>query len=104
MAAEKLLEMARGQQAEEVAQAIELGQQRAAAADTTANQLGTQYLPGQAQLQRPGERNIQEQRIGQGTERERTFPQGMGGLDILGAQLGTATGGGRRMPTGQRVN
>ena len=104
MAAEKLLEMARGQQAEEVAQTIQLAQQRAAAADMSANQLGTQYLPGQAQLQRPGERNIQEQRIGQGTERERTFPQGMGGLDILGAQLGTATGGGRRMPTGQRVN
>jgi len=104
MAAEKLLEMARGQQAEEVAQAVQLGQQRAAAADTTANQLGTQYLPGQAQLQRPGERNIQEQRIGQGTERERTFPQGMGGLDILGSQLATGTGGGRRMPTGQRVD
>ena len=104
MAAEKLLEMARGQQAEEVAQTIQLAQQRAAAADMSANQLGTQYLPGQAQLQRPGERNIQEQRVGTGTEREGTFPQGIGGLDLLGSQLATGTGGGRNMPSGQRVN
>ena len=103
MAAEKLLEMARGQQAQEVAEAVQLEQQRAAAADTTANQLGTQYLPGQAQLQRPGETAIQRQRIGEGTQTEGTFPQGMGGLDLLGSQLGTATGGGRNMPTGDRV-
>ena len=103
MAAEKLLEMARAQQAEEVAQAVQLEQQRAQAADMSANQLGTQYLPGQAQLQRPGETAIQRQRIGEGTQTEGTFPQGMGGLDLLGSQLGTATGGGRNMPTGDRV-
>jgi hypothetical protein len=107
MAAEKLLEMARPQQAEEVAQAIQLGQQRAMAADTDlgggGGGLGTQYLPNQAQLQRPGEGNIQQQRIATGAGRESVFPQGMGGLDTLGAQLGTATGGGRRMPSGQRV-
>ena len=109
MAAEKLLEMARPQQAQEVAQAIQLGQQRAMAADTNlgggggGGGLGTQYLPNQAQLQRPGEGNIQQQRIATGAGRESVFPQGMGGLDTLGAQLGTATGGGRRMPSGQRV-
>ena len=109
MAAEKLLEMARPQQAQEVAQAVELGQQRAMAADTDlgggggGGGLGTQYLPNQAQLQRPGEGNIQQQRIATGAGRESVFPQGMGGLDTLGAQLGTATGGGRRMPSGQRV-
>jgi hypothetical protein len=109
MAAEKLLEMARPQQAQEVAQAVELGQQRAMAADTDlgggggGGGLGTQYLPNQAQLQRPGEGNIQQQRIATGEGRESVFPRGMGGLDTLGAQLGTATGGGRRMPSGQRV-
>ncbi len=103
MAAEKLLEMARAQQAEEVAQAVQLEQQRAQAADMSANQLGTQFLPGQAQLQRPGEAGIQRQRVGEGTDREATFPRGMGGLDLLGSQLGTATGGGRNMPTGDRV-
>ena len=83
---------------------LSCSEQRAAAADIPANQLGTQYLPGQAQLQRPGERNIQEQRVGTGTERESTFPRGMGGLDLLGSQLATGTGGGRNMPSGQRVN
>ena len=106
MAAEKLLEMARAEQAAEVAQAVQLEQQRAQAADVTAptgNQLGTQYLPNQAQLQRPGEQNIQGQRMATGAGRESVYPQGLGGLDILGAQLGTATGGGRKMPSGQRV-
>ena len=104
MAAEKLLEMARGQQAQEVAEAVDLERQRAAAADTPAsNQLGNQFLPGQAQLQRPGEAGIQRQRVGQGTQTEGTFPQGMGGLDLLGSQLATGTGGGRNMPTGDRV-
>ena len=36
--------------------------------------------------------------------RESVYPQGLGGLDTLGAQLSTATGGGRSMPTGQRVD
>ncbi len=39
-----------------------------------------------------------------GMGRESVYPQGLGGLDILGSQLGTATGGGRPMPSGQRVN
>jgi hypothetical protein len=104
MAAEKLLEMSREQQAAEVAQAVELAQQRAAAADVGGNQLGTQYLPGQAQLQRPGEANIQGQRMASMNARESVYPQGLGGLDTLGAQLSTATGGGRSMPTGQRVD
>lgn len=103
MAAEKLLEMARAEQAAEVAQAVQLEQQRAQAADVTGNQLGTQYLPNQAQLQRPGEQNIQGQRMATGAGRESVYPQGLGGLDILGSQLGTATGLGRDMPSGQRV-
>ena len=103
MAAEKLLEMARDQQAQEVAEAVQLEQQRAQAADIRPNQLGNQFLPGQAQLQRPGEAGVQRQRVGEGTQQERTFPRGMGGLDVLGSQLGTATGGGRNMPTGDRA-
>ena len=93
-------------EAAEVAEAIQLAEQRAAAADVSAptgNQLGTQYLPNQAQLQRPGEQNIQGQRMATGAGRESVYPQGLGGLDILGSQLGTATGLGRDMPSGQRV-
>ena len=105
-AAERLLDAAREQQAQEVAEAVELERQRAAAADapTPANQLGTQYLPGQAQLQRPGERNVQGARMATGEGRESVFPEGMGGLDLLGSQLATGTGGGRPMPSGQRVD
>lgn len=106
-AAERLLEAAREMQAAEVAEAVQLEAQRAAAADVAppaANQLGTQYLPGQAQLQRPGERNVQGARMATGEGRESVFPRGMGGLDLLGQQLGTATGGGRPMPSGQRVS
>ena len=105
-AAERLLESAREQQAAEVAEAVQLERQRAAAADAPApgNQLGTQYLPGQAQLQRPGERSVQGARGASGAGRESVYPQGMGGLDLLGQQLGTATGGGRNMPSGQRVS
>ena len=104
-AAERLLDAAREQQAAEVAEAVQLEQQRAAAADAPApNQLGTQFLPGQAQLQRPGERNIQGARMATGAGQESVFPRGMGGLDTLGSQLATATGGGRPMPSGQRVN
>tara|TARA_Y100001951_G_scaffold67492_1_gene54408 strand:- start:256 stop:1122 length:867 start_codon:yes stop_codon:yes gene_type:complete len=105
-AAERLLEAAREQQAAEVAEAVQLEQQRAAAADVAApaNQLGSQYLPGQSQLQRPGERNVQGARMATGAGRESVYPRGMGGLDILGQQLGTATGGGRSMPSGQRVS
>ena len=105
-AAERLLEAAREQQVADVAEAVQLEQQRAAAADTgsPANQMGTQYLPGQAQLQRPGERSIQGARMATGAGRESVYPQGMGGLDLLGSQLGTATGGGRSMPSGQRVS
>ena len=104
MAAEKLLEMARAQQAQEVAQAVELGQQRAEAADMpSSGQLGSQYLPGQSQLQRLGEAGIQRQRVGEGTESEEVYPQGMSGLDLLGSQISTGTGGGRPMPSGERV-
>ena len=93
------------QQAAEVAEAVQLEQQRAAAADAPMpNRLGTQYLPGQAQLQRPGERNVQGARMATGAGQESVFPRGMGGLDTLGSQLATATGGGRPMPSGQRVN
>ncbi len=101
-----MLESAREQQAAEVAEAVQLERQRAAAADAPApgNQLGTQYLPGQAQLQRPGERSVQGARVASGAGRESVYPQGMGGLDLLGQQLGTATGGGRNMPSGQRVS
>ena len=110
IAAEQLLEMVRPQQAEQVAQALALGEQRAQAADTTlggpggAEAAGSRFMPGMPQLQRPGERNVQQARVAGQAGRESVFPQGQSGLDLLGAALSTPTGGGRRMPSGQRVS
>jgi len=113
IAAEQLLEMVRPQQAEQVAQALALGEQRAQAADTTlggpggaggAEAAGSRFMPGMPQLQRPGERNVQQARVAGQAGRESVFPRGQSGLDLLGAALSTPTGGGRRMPSGQRVS
>ena len=64
--------------------------------------LGNMFMPGQAQLQRPGEGQIQQQRVNTNMEAG-VFPQGLGGIDNLGALLGAAPGGAVGMPSGQTV-
>jgi len=64
---------------------------------------GNQFQPGQQQLQRPGERNVQQARSASQAGRPSVFPQGQGGLDILGSLLGTAPGGAQGLPSGQTV-
>lgn len=64
---------------------------------------GNRFLPGQAQLQRPGEANNQAARVASQQGRPSVFPQGQGGLDILGAALGTPQGGAQGLPSGQTI-
>jgi hypothetical protein len=64
--------------------------------------VGNMFLPGQSQLPRPGEGQIQQQRVNTNMEAG-VFPQGLGGIDNLGALLGTAPGGAAGMPSGQTV-
>ena len=64
--------------------------------------LGNQFMPGQSQLQRPGEANIQRNRMDAQAQPD-VFPQGIGGIDALGAALGTAPGTAQGMPSGQQV-
>ena len=66
--------------------------------------LGSQNIGG-AQLPRPGERMIQQQRLatrGQSPGEPGVFPEGMGGLLNLGQRLGTQ-GGAVGVPSGQTV-
>jgi|TARA_Y100000296_G_C5165636_1_gene254412 hypothetical protein len=105
LAAEKLLELARPEQAAQVAQNLNLGQQRAQAASQAlgGGQLGNQFLPGQSQLQRPGERSNQQARVASNQGTPSVFPQNLGGLDQLGAALGGAPGRAQGLPSGQTV-
>jgi hypothetical protein len=64
--------------------------------------LGNQFMPGQSQLQRPGEATNQRNRMAAQAQPD-VFPQGIGGLDALAATLGTAPGGTQGMPSGQQV-
>ena len=61
-----------------------------AQAQTSPN-MGNQFLPNQSQLQRPGEANIQRQRV---------FARGIGEQDVLGSILGGAAGGEIALPSG----
>ena len=72
-------------------------------APTEGGALGNQFLPGQAQLQRPGERNIQQGRVATQQGQPSVFPKGMGGMDALGSRIGAAPGGAQGMPSGQTV-
>ena len=63
--------------------------------------VGSQNLGG-PQLQRPGERNIQQARVASQQGRPSVFPQGTGGIDILGKQLGSQ-GGAVGVPSGQTI-
>mgnify|MGYP005816934319 FL=1 len=58
---------------------------------------------GGAQLQRPGERNMQAARVASQQGEPSVYPQGMSGVDALGAQLGGPTGGPVNVPSGQRI-
>ena len=104
MKAERILEQLLPEQVEAARQRINLPQQLASAVDVTgAPDLGNQFSPGLSQLQRPGEVNLQRARVQSQQGQESVFPQGLGGLELLGRQLGTPTGGGRNMPSGQEV-
>lgn len=64
--------------------------------------VGSQNIGG-AQLQRPGERGIQQARIASREGTPSVYPQGMPGIDALGSILGGATGGAQGMPSGQTI-
>ena len=65
-------------------------------------QLGSQNVGG-AQLPRPGETNIQQARVAANQGEPSVYPEGMGGVDILGRLLGGSPGGAQGMPSGQTV-
>lgn len=80
-------------------------QQQAEASSLTGQvprRLGNTNLGG-AQLPRPGERNLQEARIDSRNGVPSVFPQGMGGLDMLGNRLGNPAGGAVPMPNGRKA-
>ncbi len=69
---------------------------------TGPDQVGNMNIGG-AQLQRPGERNVQEARVASNQGQPSVFPQGMGGMDALGSQLALPGGGATGMPNGRTV-
>jgi hypothetical protein len=64
--------------------------------------VGSQNVGG-AQLPRPGEANIQQARVASRQGQPSVFPQGLGGIDVLGKILGGATGGAQGVPSGQTI-
>ena len=108
IAAEEILSGMREQQVEAALAGVQLPRQLAGAAGVPppmppGPNLGNQFSPMLSQLQRPGEANNQQARMQSRAGRESVFPQGLGGIDLLGRQLGMPGGGGRPMPSGQRV-
>jgi len=104
IAAEELLKELRPEQLERLRARLGSNQQaQQQQAGGGPPNLGNQFLPGQGQLQRPGERNIQQARVSARDGQPSVFPRGNSGLDILGRQLGTAAGGTVGLPTGQSV-
>jgi hypothetical protein len=63
---------------------------------------GSQNIGG-AQLQRPGERMMQQARVASNQATPSVYPEGFGGIDSLGNILGGPTGGAQGMPSGQTV-
>jgi hypothetical protein len=59
---------------------------------------GNQFMPGQGQLQEPGQPRAQA--AGQAAS---SFPQGQGGINLLGSMLGSAPGAARNVPSGQTI-
>jgi hypothetical protein len=109
--AEQLVKGMFPQQLEEAIRSLNLGGQLAGAAGDTGpglgggggGAIGNQFLPGQSQLQRPGEANIQQARVASQQGQPSVFPQGRSGMDLLGAALTSAPGTARGMPSGQVV-
>lgn len=102
IAAEKLLGGARDQQLEEFLARIGKNQQDQLV-EAAGQSVGNQFRAGQSQLQRPGERNIQQARSASREGRPSVFPQGQGGINLLGSLLGSAPGGAQGTPSGPVV-
>lgn len=102
-AAERIIQALFPQQVEEAARRLNLPAQLAAAADAPGDNVGNQFSPGIAQLQRPGEANLQQARVASQQGNPSVFPQGLGGIDLLGNRLGGAPGGAQGMPSGQTI-
>ena len=104
IAAEQILMGMREQQIQAALEGVQLSRQLASAVDAPAPpNTGNQFAPGLSQLQRPGEANNQQARLASRSGEPSVFPQGLGGLELLGRQLGGSQGGGRRVPSGQRI-
>ncbi len=91
-------------QAQELLNRVNLPQQLVGAVSpdvSAGGNVGSQNLGG-AQLQRPGEANIQAARVASQQGQPSVFPQGQGGLDNLG-NIGVAGGGPFNVPSGQRL-
>ena len=92
-------------QAAMLMQEVGLGEQLMGAASPTlegGGGVGSMNLGGQ-QLQRPGEGMLQQGRVASMQGQPSVYPQGMGGVDSLGAILGSPGGGAQGMPSGQTV-
>lgn len=100
IAAEQLLEIMRPMQAEQLIQQINLPRQLGQAAGAPNS---GQFTAGLPQLQRPGEQNIQRGRASSQAGQPSVFPQGAGGVDILGSLLGSPTSPGITNPNGART-
>jgi hypothetical protein len=100
MAAEQMVAGARDQQLQEFLASVAASESQQLQGGR--GDMATQFQPGQAQLQRPGEAGIQRQRINTRNEAS-VYPRGLGGLDVLGRALGTPGGGATGMPSGQTV-
>ncbi len=104
MKAEQLVQGLFPEQLEAARTGINLPAQLARSVDAPVPEnRGNEFAPNQAQLQRPGERNIQAARVASNQGRPSVFPQGSGGIALLGRQLGGATGGAVGVPSGQTV-
>jgi hypothetical protein len=70
----------------------------------TGQNTGNQFLPGQSQLQEPGQAGIQQQRMASTDAVDtQAFPQGMGGMDLMAGMIGGAPGAQRDLPNGESV-
>lgn len=107
IAAEQTLTALRDLQVEQLRERLAgnlLGQQQQAARGAPqAQNRGNQFSPGLQQLQRPGESNLQQARIASRNGQPSVFPQGIGGIDLLGRLMGQPSGGRVPTPSGERV-
>lgn len=83
-------------------QKVNLPMQLGAAVSPVAGNVGSQNVGG-AQLQRPGERNIQQGRVASQQGQASVFPQGLDQITQLAGNLGGAPGAAQRVPSGQTV-